>query len=104
MSAYTYERTLMMEQRSQMLRQMRLSVRDVIAVTSSGGEWEGGMGGASRLTDVIAGEARKLRPFAEPKRRGGGGGGGERSQRTGTVSVSGAHCHGYWEALGKSWR
>lgn len=27
-SAYTYERTLMMEQRSQMLRQMRLSKSD----------------------------------------------------------------------------
>ena len=39
-SAYTYERTLMMEQRSQMLRQMRLSVRDVIGAATAA-RWAG---------------------------------------------------------------
>jgi hypothetical protein len=35
-SAYTYERTLMMEQRSQMLRQMRLSSAERDREVSSG--------------------------------------------------------------------
>ncbi|XP_021239082.1 solute carrier family 12 member 6-like [Numida meleagris] len=72
-SAYTYERTLMMEQRSQMLRQMRLSARHrgsaPSQAPSAGEEEEGGSGptpqgpcpanvrrmhAAERLNDAIA--------------------------------------------------
>lgn len=33
-SAYTYERTLMMEQRNQMLRELRLNKRETLGVVS----------------------------------------------------------------------
>ncbi|XP_042747893.1 solute carrier family 12 member 6-like, partial [Lagopus leucura] len=46
-SAYTYERTLMMEQRSQMLRQMRLSARHGSSAPSQSGGEEEEMGGGS---------------------------------------------------------
>lgn len=34
-SAYTYERTLMMEQRNQMLRELRLNKKESLGVVSS---------------------------------------------------------------------
>lgn len=35
-SAYTYERTLMMEQRNQMLRELRLNKKESLGVVSTG--------------------------------------------------------------------
>ena len=76
-----------MEQRSQMLRQMRLSVRDVIGAATAV-RWAGlRLSAGGGAVTSFSGAARKLRPIAE-RRRGGGDGRGERGQSDGAVSVS----------------
>ncbi|XP_048092298.1 solute carrier family 12 member 6-like [Alosa alosa] len=85
-SAYTYERTLMMEQRCQMLRQMRLSKSDrekeaqlvkdrnsMLRLTSIGSDDDDDTDGCSGGAGATAASGGG----------GGGGGGGDRSERSG---------------------
>ncbi|XP_031465098.1 solute carrier family 12 member 5-like [Phasianus colchicus] len=63
-SAYTYERTLMMEQRSQMLRQMRLSARQGSSAPSqasqSGGEEEEVGGSGAKVMGPCPANVRRM--------------------------------------------